>query len=172
MIAADLMTAQPLTVRCEDEITTAVSLLQRPDVRHLPVLNERDELVGMLSESDLKSLNFPHALGQEGAASVAARTRAPVATLLSDEPVCVSMEDDASVIVERMARHGVSAVAVVDAASRLVGIVSSMDLLRHYVEEERRWATARRASQRRTDLPSKAHRRGHRLAAGLSQGGV
>ena len=172
MIAADLMTTEPTSLRCDDEVTTAVSLMHRLGIHHLPVLDERDQLIGMLSDSDLNSLLLPHVLRQEGQASAAARARAPVSMLLRGEPVCVSMEDDASTVVQRMTQHGVSAVPVVDAAGKLVGIVSFLDLLRHYVEEERRWASARRASEQRLDLVRKADPRAHRLATDPSQRGA
>ncbi len=56
MIAADLMTENPRTIRATDPLGQAIEALQSIEVRHLPVVDDQNELVGMLSDRDLGSL--------------------------------------------------------------------------------------------------------------------
>jgi CBS domain-containing protein len=136
MIAADLMTPEPVTVQPDDDVSTAFSLLQESPIRHLPVVNESDELVGMLSDRDLRALLVPHFFRQEVVENIVTRARAPVSTLMSGNVLCVDMEDDVSVIAELILEHKVGAVPVVDGDGKLVGIVSYVDLIRHYLRGE------------------------------------
>lgn len=132
MIAADLMTADPVTVQPDDDVSTAFSLLQESTIRHLPVVNENDELVGMVSDRDLRALLVPHFFRQDVVENIVTRARAPISTLMSSNVVSVDMEDDTSLIAELMVEHKIGAIPVVDADAKLVGIVSYLDLLRNY----------------------------------------
>ena len=53
MIAADIMTDNPRTIRSTDPVSDAVDLLHSMNVRHLPVVDGRGQLIGMLSDRDL-----------------------------------------------------------------------------------------------------------------------
>lgn len=64
LIARDLMTESPATIGPAWTIRSAVRLLQTLDVRHLPVVNEQGELVGMLSDRDLRALAVPVIVGR------------------------------------------------------------------------------------------------------------
>ena len=59
MIARDLMTEAPATVGPTATVRKAVDILQTLDIRHLPVVNDDGELIGMLSDRDLRSLSLP-----------------------------------------------------------------------------------------------------------------
>jgi acetoin utilization protein AcuB len=133
MIAADLMTPDPVTVRPDDDVSTAFSLLQESGFRHLPVVNENDELVGMISDRDLRALLVPHFLRQEVIEQIVTPACAPIATLMSGNVVSVDMEDDVSVAADLILEHKIGAIPVVDGDGKLVGIVSYIDLIRHYV---------------------------------------
>jgi acetoin utilization protein AcuB len=136
MIAADLMTPDPVTVQPNDDVSTAFSLLQESNFRHLPVVNENDELVGMVSDRDLRALLIPHFHPREMLEHIITRARAPVSTLMSGNVICVDMEDDVSLVAEQIVEHKVGAIPVVDADGKLVGIVSYLDLIRHYASTE------------------------------------
>jgi acetoin utilization protein AcuB len=136
MIAADLMTSEPVVVQPDDDISTAVTLLEEASVRHLPVVNEQGELVGMVSDRDLRALLVPHFLRREVIEGLSAGAGAPVSTVMSGNIVSVDMEDDVSLVADLIMRHKVGAIPVVDADGKLVGIVSYVDLLRFYAGSE------------------------------------
>lgn len=132
MIAADLMTPEPIVVQPDDDISTALTLLEEASVRHLPVVNEDGELVGMVSDRDLRALLVPHFLRREVIEGLRAGAGAPVSALMSSNVITVDMEDDVALVADLITRHRVGAVPVVDADGKLVGIVSYVDLLRFY----------------------------------------
>jgi len=49
----DLMTAPVYTVRQDDDVQAAIDLMEKAQVRRLPVLDEEDNIVGIIAPSDL-----------------------------------------------------------------------------------------------------------------------
>lgn len=134
-IARELMTDAPATVRPTWTVRQAVRLLQTLDVRHLPVVNESRELVGMISDRDLRSLSVPAIVGTELVGSVETALDAPVSSLMTGDALSVEQEAEASEIVALMLEHRIGAVPVTDADGTLVGIVSYIDVLRTFPHE-------------------------------------
>ena len=128
--ARDIMTASPATVRPTSTLRHAVDLLETLDVRHLPVVNEVNEVIGMLSDRDLRSLDRPIHLGTEHASSLGPSGDTRVATVMSSDVLSVDLAADMAEIVDLMLEHKVGAVPVTDASGSLVGIVSYIDILR------------------------------------------
>jgi len=49
----EIMTSNPITVKPETPLQEAIKLLVKQEITGLPVVNEKGELVGILTESDL-----------------------------------------------------------------------------------------------------------------------
>jgi acetoin utilization protein AcuB len=124
------MTADVATV---DETTTigeALELMEERDVRHLPVLRGT-EVVGMLSDRDLRGLGLSLVTDVEGMERLKARFRAPVSELMSSNVLTVDPETGVGEIVDLMLEEKISAVPVVDDdTNELKGIVSYVDVMR------------------------------------------
>lgn len=136
MIAANLMTTNPKVLQPDDDISTAISLMQDANIRHLPVVTEEGDLVGMVSDRDLRALLVPHFFRSEPVQHTITRAPACVSNVMSSNVVCVDLEDDVNTVAELILEHKIGAVPVVDGDGKLVGIVSYLDLLRHYVRSE------------------------------------
>ena len=117
MIAKDLMTANPKTIGPHTRVREAVDLLDRLDVRHLPVVDAEGALVGMLSDRDVRPLAFSSA-------------NEPVVSVMSSSVVAIEEEDDAEDAVDLMLENKIGAVPVIDGEGVLVGIISYVDVLR------------------------------------------
>jgi acetoin utilization protein AcuB len=133
--ARDLMTPDPVAVRATATVNEAVQMFQALAVRHLPVVNAAHELIGMLSDRDLRVLAIPSIIDNVWIGAIQTALGAPVATVMSGDPLSVDLDADAAEIVDLMLDHRIGAVPVVDADGRLVGIVSYVDLLRELAFE-------------------------------------
>ena len=51
----DVMTRQPITIDPEAPLATALSVMREKQIRHLPVVDDRGELVGIITDRDLRS---------------------------------------------------------------------------------------------------------------------
>lgn len=116
MLTRDVMTQRPLTLALDDSIGEAWRTLDELAVRHLPIVNAREELVGMLSDRDLVRTSRD--------------SDRPVATLMTAEVVSVTPDADLDTVIARMVKGRVGAVPVVDGHAHVIGIVSYVDLLR------------------------------------------
>jgi CBS-domain-containing membrane protein len=134
--AAELMTANPVTLPLDAKVRLAVATLQTMDIRHLPVIDEDGALVGIVSDRDLRALEIPSVIGEEYLGSVRAALDAPLASIMSGDVIYVDTETSASEIVDLMLENKIGAVPVVDVDGVLVGIVSYVDVLRALPFEE------------------------------------
>jgi CBS domain-containing protein len=116
MLTRDVMTPKPLTLALDDSIGQAWRTLDELSVRHLPIVNARDELVGMLSDRDLVRTSRD--------------SDRPVATLMEVDVLSVTPDTDLDTVIARMVEGHVGALPVVDGGAHVVGIVSYVDLLR------------------------------------------
>lgn len=118
MRVGDVMTRRVKAVRQEDGTAQAIRLLQSWRIRHLPVVDVERRVVGIVTPSDL--LESTPTRGQDRRL-VAEIMRRPVITARADE------ELDAAAA--RMREEGVHGLPVVDAAGRLAGMLTDVDVL-------------------------------------------
>jgi acetoin utilization protein AcuB len=132
LTARQLMTRAPIALRASAKVRDAVQILQTIEIRHLPVVNDQDELVGMLSDRDLRGLTFPYVVDDEWIGRIRSALDAPVAAVMTGGVLAVDEEADAAEIIDLMLDNKIGAVPVLDADGVLVGIVSYVDVLREF----------------------------------------
>jgi acetoin utilization protein AcuB len=113
-----------------DSAGDAIEALQSMDVRHLPVVDDQGELVGMISDRDLGSWTRQFSEGEDARRNILTLSAVRVANIMSSDAARVDTDADVSEIVESMLERKVGALPVVDDQGRVVGIVSYVDLLR------------------------------------------
>ena len=130
MIAEDIMTKNPITANDGMTVGQALSLLHDLDVRHLPVVRD-GELVGIISDRDLRALDAPRVEEEETLRTKAALYDAPVSEVMNTSIVQTHPETSLAELVDLLTMHRVGAVPVVDpSTNQLAGIVSYIDVLR------------------------------------------
>jgi CBS domain-containing protein len=113
-----LMTSRPATVAPDASIEEAANALIQNNVRRLPVV-EDEELVGILSVADLVS-----ALAQ-------LRIRDEIKGLYTSQTYALWEETPLPLVARIMEISGFEAIPILDAESRLQGIISERDLIRN-----------------------------------------
>ena len=128
----DIMTENPLQLTISATVADALKMLKaHPDIRHLPVI-DGTELVGIVSERDLRSITGYLAGLSKG------KQKGEVAQLFSVDRVMtrtvmtVSPTDSLLKVARLFGERKIGALPVLD-AGKLIGIVSSIDLLNRYV---------------------------------------
>ena len=113
------MSASPLSISVSEDYGAAFDIMQTRDLHHLPVVNARGEVVGIVARRDLQlAARFFH----EAQAEVADVMHAPVLTIASDA--------DLATAAERMAEERIGCLPVVDGDRHLVGMLTETDLFR------------------------------------------
>lgn len=121
MKAQTAMTRRLVAIAPADDLDAAWKVMQTQGVRHLPVLDQ-EVLVGMLSDRDV--LLASHL--EDGGLLVPS---IPVAHAMTPNPMTCAPNTTVAVLAQLMIDCRVDALPVVDGQRRVVGLVSSTDLL-------------------------------------------
>jgi CBS domain-containing protein len=122
---ADLMTLDPVTVPVDAPIEEAESLLREYRISGLPVVDEHDRLVGVISRTDLLYLAQP-------TVRMLIRRREQgirIGEVMTSPPITVDSMATVAEAARLMNDRRLHRVVVVDAAERPVGVLSSMDFV-------------------------------------------
>lgn len=123
--AADAMTPGPFTIRLDDNLFAAARQMTTHGIRHLPVVDDHEVVVGMLSERDLRT----H-LGDPSRFVISRdHTAMRVRDAVSHVPISVTADHPIVDVAKLFEDHRIGAVPVVDREGRLIGIVSYVDVL-------------------------------------------
>ncbi len=133
MFIADSMTPEPVTVSADISIADAASLLEKHHFRHLPVVDQENRLLGMVTDRDLRSASPSTMLDKNTRDQVLARVgSATVGDIMSRDFVSLSPDstlDDALLLFKTRA---IGALPVLDRKGRVVGIFSLNDMMASY----------------------------------------
>lgn len=130
MVVEDVMTEDPITAQPSTSIRKVIATLFESDFRHLPIV-DAGQLVGIVSDRDLRAFFAPSMLELEKPEDVQNRLAQPVSTVMNADVVSVTSETELSEVIEMMIDQKVGAVPVVRPGTQeLVGIVSYIDVLR------------------------------------------
>ncbi|MER7757699.1 CBS domain-containing protein [Kitasatospora sp. NPDC097643] len=142
-IVGELMTSAVVHVRPDTGFKEIVRLLAEHDITSVPVLDEQDRPLGLVSEADLllneASREDPAGLLPTPRLSAPDRARSHATTaegLMTSPAVCARPEWTVVEAARVMRHKGVKRLVVTDEAGRLIGVVSRADLLRVFLRHD------------------------------------
>lgn len=126
------MSRSPATVKPDDGLKDAIWKMDRGHFRHLPVVDDNDKLIGMLSDRDIRlirpSLAFVKKEEADGQLWSIAVQQAAVF-----DPVRVRPETSLREAADIMLRWHVGGLPVVDDREKVIGMITYTDILREFV---------------------------------------
>jgi CBS domain-containing protein len=151
--AGEIMARDVPSVHPSDDARTAIDLLSKSDLGAIPVVDNDNKLVGIVSESDLilseeeSDLHLPHYLnimggivfvgsmkGFEERLEKAFATK--VSELMTPDPIVAHDYDAADRVAKKIADEHHNHLPVVDADGHLAGMVTRADALAALVDGE------------------------------------
>ena len=143
----NIFTKDTVNLNAEDTIHEALALMGENRVSALPVVDRNNHCVGILStsdlvdmtrdtEEDLRELNYVDLLSKRFLVDKLANSLGTesVQTFMSESVVTVGLETLITSAAQLMLRNHVHHLPVVDSKDRLLGIVSTMDILSEFVD--------------------------------------
>ena len=131
MQVKEYMTKGAITAHERDGLHQTYARMRERSVRHMPVIDEHERLIGVISDRDIRrpdwvdpteNMSRPFVLDNNTKVSDA-MTRS-VLTVQEDDPMVKA--------VEAFVEHHVGALMVTDAAGELVGVLSVVDAMRAF----------------------------------------
>ena len=143
LIVSDVMTQPVLTARAAIPVKELARIMVEHRISALPVLDEDDQLIGVVSEADV-ILRLGHQIPRhphwwEPSVRRTALRRAAGDTareLMSAQPVTVGPRASIAQAARLMSDYSVKRLPVVDDQGGLVGVVSRGDLLKTFVRSD------------------------------------
>lgn len=139
----ELMTREVVTARPDTPFKEVAALFHRNDITAVPVVDDQDRPIGVVSEADLlrKEAVLPDPEDRHPGRWLrpAEQARAEAETaggLMSSPAVTARASWTVGEAARQMDRHRVKRLPVVDEAGRLIGIVSRADLLRVFLRHD------------------------------------
>jgi CBS domain-containing protein len=119
MKVSEVMTRDVQTIRPDEPVQQAASFMLSADAGSIPV-TDGDRLIGMITDRDIAVRGIAKGYGPD----------TPVRDLMTDDIVCVRIDDDVEEVASKMSQAQVRRLPVIDENERLCGIVSLGDLSR------------------------------------------
>ena len=132
---AAIMTQNVITLNYSDELLTAEKLFKKHHIRHIPVL-KGDKLIGMLSYTDLLRISFADAIDDtsESEVETIVYNMFTIEQVMAKNLVTISSSSTIKEVAQILSKKEFHALPVVE-KSRLVGIVTTTDLINYLLEQ-------------------------------------
>jgi len=125
-----LFTRQTIKVTPRQSVLTAAMIMQRRNFRHLPVVDEKGRIMGMISAQDIiDSLNFVLSKPDLMTKEVLESLEIPVERIMVYNSVCVEPGDGLAEITKKMTFHNLGGMPVIDEQGVVRGIITLRDLV-------------------------------------------
>ena len=130
----DYMTREPVTLHESDPLREAVQLVMVRRIRHIPILNAEEKLVGIVTDRDVKrTLPSPlSSTAQEEHEAVLETTA--LSQVMTREPITTTPEADIADAVEVLVDSRIGGLPVLDDDGVLVGVFTEKDGLRAFLD--------------------------------------
>jgi acetoin utilization protein AcuB len=126
------MTNNPIALKQEEAIAEAMELMKNHKIRRLPIINNKGDLLGILSSEDVKAA-LPSAIDANYDDSTRAlANQAQVGSFMSISPVTVQQEDPIENAAFLMQKHKIGGIPVLD-GMKLVGIITETDIFHAFM---------------------------------------
>jgi CBS domain-containing protein len=129
------MTRDPETITADVPVLAALDVMLDRGIRHLPVVDGRERLCGIVSLDDLRAaLPFPVSLrAAPDAADRLLAMECAIGEVMTHEPLSARPDTSLADASELMARFRIGCLPVIDSGKRVVGIFTEVDALRALV---------------------------------------
>lgn len=129
LTVGELMLKDLITAAEGDAVHAVYAKMVEGRFRHMPVVKKNRELVGVVSDRDLRNvLVFIH--DAEGKKEVLGNKALTIDKVMTREPLCADADDSVKTAVRLMVKHKVGCLPVCDAKGVLLGLVTETDMLK------------------------------------------
>lgn len=132
LFVSDLMSVDLFTLRADDTLREARTMMSLARIRHIPVVDERDRFVGLVTHRDILTASVSRFAGLNKEERDALDAGIPIDEIMRKDVLSVSPETLLRDAARLLLKHKYGCLPVVDAAAgdRLVGIITEADFLR------------------------------------------
>ncbi len=132
-----IMSSPPITINEDESIARARWLMNKSGISRLPVLDDNERIVGVITLSDIIekifSIRLSRRKGYEWIQNESFLA-APVSEFMSSPPIVASPDIDVYKAIEILLNNNISGIPITRSNDRVIGVLSGIDILRKYIE--------------------------------------
>ncbi len=133
MFVSETMATDLITVEAETTLADAKGLMQDNNIRHLPVVDSKGKLLGIVTDRDMRDAQPSSLLDSEAYKRTYAQVmQHKVKDIMTKDPLTISVFYTLQDTLLVMGKKKVGALPVIDEDGYLMGIMSTRDLLRSF----------------------------------------
>lgn len=125
----ELMTKDVFTLNENHALALASDIMDWQRIRHIPVVNDQDELLGIVSHRDLLGAAISQIADFTSDVESAQRKAIPIKSIMKTDVTSLSPDDSIQLAAQHMREKQISCIPVVDSHKKLVGILTEADFL-------------------------------------------
>jgi CBS domain-containing membrane protein len=125
----EVMTPSPLMIQADASLFDARRVMHEHHVRHLPVCNEKGELVGLLTQRDLLACTVSVLAEVDQQSQNELEQGIPVREVMTTNIACVQQHSSVIEAADYFLEHNHSCLPVLD-GEELVGILTEVDFIK------------------------------------------
>jgi CBS domain-containing membrane protein len=129
LTVGDLMLRDLKTAREEDGVEKVYASMLEGRFRHMPVVDAKNRLVGIVSDRDLRNV-LVFINDKDGERKAIGDKKLTIGRVMTREPMAADPGDSLKTAVRVMIKHKFGCLPVVDEKERLMGLVTETDLLK------------------------------------------
>ena len=127
------MSSQLITVDEDNPVSVAFELLLTNDIRHLPVVSQ-DRLVGIVTDRDLNEALIPADSSRPSGGMYHTVKDIKVRDIMTPNPITVQTDTPIEQATQILLDRKIDCLPVKDPFGKLIGILTSTDILKAFVE--------------------------------------
>jgi len=134
MFISKVMTKNVVTIDKDADISQAQEKMSKHLFRHLPVVDQNNRLIGIVTDRDIRSLLPPSHFAQENSPEEwKSSSKFRIKDIMTKNPVTISPLDTIQDALILLHKKYFGALPVVVEEQKLIGIISVRDLLREFI---------------------------------------
>jgi CBS domain-containing protein len=122
------MSTPAITITVEAEMSEALAVMHEHSIRRLPVINATGALCGIITDGDIRGADVLCTTGIDPSTVAAALRHTTIFKVMTHQPVVVGLDTTLREAAILMLDHKIGGLPVVDAAQRIVGVITESDL--------------------------------------------
>ncbi len=134
MRTASWMTREPVSVTATTSLSKCQKLLKTYNIRRLPVVDEENRVIGIISDRDVKSASPSKANSLEIHEIQYLLTEVKARDIMTPNPCTVCPNDSIAAVARLMLEKKIGGLPVVDEDNHLLGIITDHDIFKIFVD--------------------------------------
>ncbi|HXG18663.1 MAG TPA: CBS domain-containing protein [Methylomirabilota bacterium] len=130
MKVKDLMRTNVVSLRVGDTLGVADDIMSMGRIRHLPVVDDHNRVVGIVTQRDLYRASISSVLGFDRSKEHEWLGKVRVQDIMTRKVIMISPEAGVSDAVEKFVSEKIGCLPVADEQGKLIGLLTETDCLR------------------------------------------